>query len=225
MNPEEQLLRLVGEHWESIQERLDDEQLDLLLTRLRELADAPDVTRVVRRALQGVRLALLALPLDHPVRLALDTTRLVGTTPGPAAVLRARGVLVGIADPVSAPDTAQIIAGVRRRLLAAPSFSDRAVRARCAQDAPPPELIRLDDPVLGARYPAFQFEGGAGGTGGPIDVVRQVNRLLLADVDPWGAADWWLSGNAWLGGPPASLIGELPDEALSGAARALVEGD
>lgn len=50
--------------------------------------------------------------------------------------------------------------------------------------------------------------------------------MLLADADPWGAADWWLSGNAWLGGgPPAALLGIRPDRELVGAAVALVEGD
>ncbi|WP_344031565.1 hypothetical protein [Streptomyces luteireticuli] len=52
-----------------------------------------------------------------------------------------------------------------------------------------------------------------------------MNQLLLAHVDPWGAADWWLSGNAWLGGPPVSFLGVLPDEALAGVARALVDGE
>lgn len=88
--------------------------------------------------------------------------------------------------------------------------------------AAPPELIRFADPRGGERYPEFQFPEGCGS---PYEVVIQVNRLLLADIDPWGAAAWWLSGNTWLGGTPAALLGRLPDRELVGAAAALVEGD
>ncbi|MEU7154963.1 hypothetical protein [Streptomyces chrestomyceticus] len=134
------------------------------------------------------------------------------------------GGLMEPADiPASGPDTAAIIAEVQRRLLTAPSLSADEVRERCSDGSPPRELIRLDDPRRGTRYPAFQFALGPGGP--PIPVVRQVNRVLLADIDPWGAADWWLSGNRWLGGPPVSCLGVLPDEALAGAAHALAEGD
>ncbi|MER6996708.1 hypothetical protein [Streptomyces sp. NPDC000410] len=243
-NPEDRahrLLELIGEHRESIRACLNDEQHELLVTRVRALADAPEGVMAIRRALRGVEFALRPLPLEHPVRLAVDTgVRLTEGAAGAHTAVQARELLVRLTEPAPGPaatpdphpdqdagrntadvTTDVIVATVQRRLLAAPSLSPQEVRARCADD-PPPELIRLDDPVRGDRYPAFQFTGRAGG---PIAVVRQVNRLLLADVDPWGAADWWLSGNLWLGGPPASLLGEVPDEVLSGAARALVEGD
>ncbi|MBL1108706.1 hypothetical protein JK361_29670 [Streptomyces sp. 5-8] len=109
----------------------------------------------------------------------------------------------------------------RYRLLGEPALSADEARARCG-GAPPPELIRLRDPRDGDRYPRFQFEP-AGGT--PHGVVLEVNRLLLADIDPWGAAAWWFSGNTWLGGTPASLLGRLPDHRLVGAARELAEGE
>ncbi|MCC3767463.1 hypothetical protein [Streptomyces sp. UNOC14_S4] len=128
-----------------------------------------------------------------------------------------------MAVPEPDPVAAAIVATVQRRLLRAPSLSAEEARDRCAGGPPPRELIRLDDPVRGTRYPAFQFALGPGGA--PIPVVRQVNRTLLAHIDPWGAADWWLSGNTWLGGPPVSFLGVLPDEALAGVARALVDGD
>lgn len=79
----EPLLALIGEHRESIRAALDDEQQALLLTRLTALAEAPpDDTMAVRRALQGVRLALRPLPFEHPVRAALDGVRLVAAPPG-----------------------------------------------------------------------------------------------------------------------------------------------
>ena len=37
--------------------------------------------------------------------------------------------------------------------------------------------------------------------------LRILLRLLDADDDPFGVADWWLGRNAWLEGVPADLIG------------------
>ncbi|MCL7375940.1 hypothetical protein [Streptomyces sp. 35G-GA-8] len=223
MNSEE-LLGLIGEHRDSIRESLDDEQHELLLARVRALADtAQDNNRAVARALQGVRLALLQLPYDHPVQQALDSVRLVGASAGSPTVLVARELLTRLAGaPSLSPETAAIVAAVRRRLLRTPSLSAEEARARFAGAAPPLEVIRLADPERGDRYPDFQFPAD---DGTPHGVVLQVNRILLAETDPWGAADWWLSGNTWLGGPPASLLGALPDQQLVGAAAALVEGD
>ncbi|GHG98076.1 hypothetical protein [Streptomyces rubradiris] len=86
-------------------------------------------------------------------------------------------------------------------------------------DAPAAGLIRLRDPDDGFRYPRFQFKPG---TAEPLPVVRRINVLLCADRDPWGAADWWLGGNRWLGGVPAELLGVVPDDALERAAAELV---
>ncbi|GGR74478.1 MULTISPECIES: hypothetical protein [Streptomyces] len=86
-------------------------------------------------------------------------------------------------------------------------------------DDPAAGLIRLRDPDDGFRYPRFQFRPG---TAEPLPVVRRINVLLRADRDPWGAADWWLGGNRWLGGVPAELLGVVPDDALERAAAELV---
>jgi hypothetical protein len=222
----QRLLALIGEHRDSIREAMDDEQHRLLLTRLTALAGTPpDDDRAVRRALQGVRLALLPLALDHPVREEMDSPRLVAAPPGPSAVAGARELMTWLAPPSPAPEpTPGPAAGTdagQDELLRAPALSAAEARARCG-GAPPAELIRLADPRDGDRYPEFQF-GAAGGS--PYDVVLEVNRLLLADIDPWGAATWWLSGNTWLGGTPARLLGRLPDHRLVGAATALVEGE
>ncbi|MEV5983124.1 hypothetical protein [Streptomyces sp. NPDC052114] len=222
MSAQRHLLDLVAEHRDTIRAHLGEQPHALLLARVRALAEtAPDDNRAVRRALQGVRLALLPLPFDHPVRLAVDSERLAGPPVGPAAVGEARKLLARLAGP---PDTSvtttEIVETSRRALLTAPSLSEGEARARC-DGAVPSELIRLPDPERGPRYPDFQFVRD----GRPYAVVLRVNRTLLADIDPWGAAAWWLGGNTWLGGPPASFVGELPDEELCGAARALVEGD
>ncbi|CAM5700529.1 hypothetical protein [Streptomyces aurantiogriseus] len=123
------------------------------------------------------------------------------------------------ADPVAA-----VLAAARRRLLAVPSRA-AAPAGSPGAGASPADVIVLgdpEDPGAGLRSPEFQFDPD---TGRPLDVVVRINRILLADRDPWGAADWWLGGNAWLGGAPASLIGRVPDERLADAALALVEED
>lgn len=216
----QRLLGLVAEHHDTVRAALDDAQYTLLVGRLTALAEAePADDRAVARALQGVRLALLPLPLDHPVRRALDSVRLVGAPAGPRAVVAARELADLLAGPPPAPEPG--VNGARAELLRTPALSTDQARARCG-GTPPPELIRLPAPGDGDRYPDFQF--GADG-GRPHGVVLEVNRVLLAEIDPWGAASWWLGGNSWLGGTPAALLGRLPDHELLGAATALVEGE
>ncbi|RJQ55069.1 MAG: hypothetical protein C4521_03125 [Actinobacteria bacterium] len=55
-------------------------------------------------------------------------------------------------------------------------------------------------------YPAFQFDADRGRI---RPEVARINRLLGAGSDPWGAASWWISPNAMLGGKaPKELIGD-----------------
>ncbi|MFF4586709.1 hypothetical protein [Streptomyces sp. NPDC001388] len=121
----------------------------------------------------------------------------------------------------SAPSVADLVAAARRRLLAAPS-REAAAGGSPAAGAGPADVIVLADPQAGRRSPDFQFDPD---TGRPLDIVVRINRILLADRDPWGAADWWLGGNSWLGGAPAALLGRVPDDRLADAALALVEED
>ncbi|MFB6533894.1 hypothetical protein ACFCY8_29560 [Streptomyces noursei] len=51
-------------------------------------------------------------------------------------------------------------------------------------------------------------------------MVVEINRLPCADVDPWGAADWWLGSNVWLDARPARKLGTGADDALRSATRA-----
>ncbi|MFJ9351893.1 hypothetical protein [Streptomyces sp. NPDC101237] len=78
-------------------------------------------------------------------------------------------------------------------------------------------LIRLTDGQDTAHVPAFQLDPV---TGDPYPVVVEINRMLSADEDPWGAADWWLGSNVWLNAAPARLLGTGADDALLSAARA-----
>jgi hypothetical protein len=79
------------------------------------------------------------------------------------------------------------------------------------------DLILLTDADDVERIPAFQLDPESGT---PYAVVVEINRLLSADVDPWGAADWWLASNVWLDAAPARLLGTGVDDALRSAAQA-----
>ncbi|MCF6523836.1 hypothetical protein [Streptomyces sp. JJ36] len=121
------------------------------------------------------------------------------------------------------PMVGPVFGPVRRRLLAAPALS-RAEVLRQGGDPGDRRLITLSDAHGRRVLPAFQFEAGPL----PWRVVLEVNALLGAGTDPWGAADWWLSGHAWWDAAPAGLLGRGRDEELRQAARALCgpdEGD
>lgn len=118
-------------------------------------------------------------------------------------------------DPVSA----EIARAVQQRLLTAPARGPERLTGAAAEDPAGAGLIRLSDPERGDRYPDFQFDPD---TGEPRPVVQRINRMLLSDQDPWGAADWWLGGNTWLRDAPAALVGRVPDARLTEAAAALM---
>ncbi|GAA2136555.1 hypothetical protein GCM10009760_16170 [Kitasatospora kazusensis] len=220
----ERLLGLIREHRDGIRAQLGEEGYAVLLSRLEALAAAAD-DRARRKALQGVRRALTALEFDHPVRAALESARLVAAPPAPVDAAAAYELLAWLSAPApeAGPEAAPAPAETRpdHLRLGARTLSAQEARDRCG-GPPPPELIRVPDARADDRYPQFQFtaDGGA-----PYEVVLEVNRLLLADIDPWGAGAWWLGDNSWLGAAPASLLGHLPDHRLVGAATQLVEGE
>ncbi|HEU5030427.1 MAG TPA: hypothetical protein VFV01_36330, partial [Spirillospora sp.] len=146
------------------------------------------------------------LPRSHPVRRALSSVRLAGArSTAWDATPRALAAIALAADLALADREAEAA------LLAVPMVSWREARDRDPGPGGAP-LIRLGPD--GA--PAFQFDAA----GRPVPVVLEINRLLGADTDPWGAADWWLGANAWLAGVPAALLGDVDDRVLVLAARA-----
>jgi hypothetical protein len=75
----------------------------------------------------------------------------------------------------------------------------------------------------GERFaPTFQF---AGEEGGVASGVAEVNRLLDASEDPWGAASWWLTPHAALHAIPADALRVGEGEIVLAAARAAGELD
>ncbi|MBY8839966.1 hypothetical protein [Streptomyces sp. SP2-10] len=222
----EELLGLLRTHWTTVVTGLDDDDLVRLSGALRELRDetaardAPAVARAMRR----LKRTLSALPADHPVSQALGGHRYDTATRELPGLTTIDAVIDVLGTPPPAP--ADLLRTARRRLLAVPALSEseHAVLTEAGQEPSggpdaPAGLIRLRDPDRGLCYPRFQFRPG---TAEPLPVVRRINVLLRADRDPWGAADWWLGGNRWLGGVPAELLGVLPDDALERAAAELV---
>jgi len=113
-----------------------------------------------------------------------------------------------------------VLGPVRDRLLAEPALdAEDLLQHGGAPFAP--DLIRLRGEGGRVRLPRFQFSEDTL----PWPVVLEVNALLSADRDPWGAADWWLSANAWLGTSPASLLGTGRDHQLADTARFLMESE
>ncbi len=69
-------------------------------------------------------------------------------------------------------------------------------------------------------YPAFQIDAARQEI---YPEVSKVNQLFDAYSDPWGAASWWVSDNARLGGRPIDLIGTAESPSVLRAAEALLE--
>ncbi|MFI1851763.1 hypothetical protein [Streptomyces sp. NPDC020480] len=218
------LMELLRRYLPEIRASLTAAQFARFQDSVRRLAEVGDDGRAMRLALREVRLCLLPLPRENELRRRLDQFRSAGAAP--AAVLPDAAqldelirLLESVDWPTLDPASAEIARGVRRRLLTAPARGPEELTGATAEDPARAGLIRLTDPELGDRYPDFQFDPD---TGEPHPVVQRINRLLLSDQDPWGAADWWLAGNSWLRDTPAALVGRVPDALLTEAAAALV---
>lgn len=188
------------------------------------LRAAGDDTRAVRAALREMRLALRPLPRENELRRKLDQFRSGGAAPSAvlpdadrlADLIR---LLQSVDWPTLDPASAEIARAVRDRLLTTPARGPEQLTGAAAENPAGAGLIRLSDPERGDRYPDFQFDPD---TGEPRPVVQRINRMLMSDQDPWGAADWWLGGNTWLRDAPAALVGQVPDARLTEAAAALL---
>lgn len=209
----EDALRALRDHWDDVVARLGARRAQKLRELAGELGGPGHKAAVTRMA----DLLVEDLPPDHPVRRALAEGYLLAPSVVDWADLQVSLSALPLRLPEAAPGGyGPVMAGVLARLLSAPALSEHEVRRRGADPADP-GLIRLDRPDGSGQWPAFQFQP----EDGLLPVVRAVNDLLGAHSDPVGAADWWLSRNAWLNGQPSSLIGIVPDDHLVRAARAL----
>ncbi|WP_329049322.1 hypothetical protein OG873_07755 [Streptomyces violaceus] len=176
------------------------------LSRLRAGADASDPPAVLAAA----QTLLDALPPDESARLQQHGgtgrfTHQPQSEPYEGYAAADLCMLVLDGNPMVGP----VLGPVRERLLSAPStpWSEGA----------DPRLIALSGTDGRRRLPLFQFEAGAM----PWRIVLEVNSVLRAATDPWGAADWWLSRTTWWDGTCAALLGRGRDAELLGAAREL----
>jgi hypothetical protein len=215
--------------WDDVIARLAGEQRLTLADLMAEVLAGEDDIRG-EAALDIMSLLSQVLPPGHPVRRAFAAEgEGGGERLAPAAVpwdaalaaLRPRAaqlqILVG-AGPGPGSRVDRIRQGIEAWLLSAPALDPPEVRRR-GGDPQDPGLIRLDQPGAGVRFPAFQF----GADGQPRPVVAIINRLLNAEDDPWGVADWWLGVSAWVGAAPADVLGQVDDQLLIEAARAVSE--
>jgi hypothetical protein len=216
----EDAIAALPEYWEDVVTRLGTAKSEELRGSIAAMGGPDHMAAVARIA----DLMVEGLPPEHPIRRALLEGELFASAtldwPAVTEALRGRaeGLLVGEQHPgeQTIHPGEQIIRHVASRLLGAPALTEEEVRRRGADPADP-GLIRLDRPDGGAQWPAFQFAPGSG----PWSVVREVNYLLDAAAYPLGAADWWLSRNGWLDDQPSLLIGQVPDDRLIRAARAI----
>lgn len=204
------MIDALAHDWDSVMALCDDATRRELRALVVDLADAPDDDSRTRASQQIADRLIRALPPTHPVvRLGNRLT----STPTSPLTLRQLSMMVRMRVVDQAPWSAE------DRILTTDWETARELRSR-GVDPDLPEIIRLDRPDGSYAVPSFQFTD----TGYPRDVVLRINRVLRAYADPWGAADWWLSGNVWLHDTPIALLDRPGEERLLAAASAAVEG-
>jgi hypothetical protein len=201
------------EHWDDVISRLGPakgEEVRGLIGRL----GGPDHKGAVNRIAD---ILVGELPREHPVRRALSQGYLFAPPVVDWASITLALQDVAVVRPFDSdpPPVQQVLHNIIERLLSGPAFTEEEV-TRHGADPADPDLIWLNRPDGSRQWPKFQF-----GPDGPLPVVRTINRLLGVAADPAGVADWWLSRNGWLDGRPSQLLGEVPDELLVSAARAV----
>ena len=219
-------VRALLDHWDDLSGQLSADTLRYLFDLLARFGhvrpeEAAEAAAEIGRLLDKV------LPHDGPVRRALDADA-DGERGGTATAMEdwlelASASLQRVEHfdlaAAAAPSPDEVTFWTNRWLLAEAALSKDDLRAR-GQDPDDRELLRLDRDGGGEQWPAFQFSPN----GAPFPLVRAINRILDADDDPWGVADWWLGHNQWLDGVPARMIGQVADDLMVDAARAVDPG-
>ncbi|MCI2416178.1 hypothetical protein MOQ72_01975 [Saccharopolyspora sp. K220] len=203
---QQRMLDVLTAEWDDVADQLDPESFTRLVVLVAELQDTSDSETSALIAEDIASLLGDVLPVTHPVRRALAEPESRFQRP----MVDWQQVSTGLRDRL----TSSAPRANLDRLRAVDSLDAHQVEA-AGGDPADPDLIRLPSDTGPDRWPAFQFDAA----GAPRELVRTVNRQLHADADPWGAADWWLGPNEWLGGVPAELIGRVEDAVLIEAAR------
>lgn len=216
-------LVVLAEQWGDIRNRLSPAEFDEVHALVDEFTREGDRVASEELAEEIADLLRDRLPADHPFLAALRAREeRLAPDPGPARRAAELDAWLRLAEPLRVRISGRVVPTAREVereaeawLLDAPALEAEELRTY-GLDPADPDLIRLDRPNGEGRWPAFQF----GPDGSPLRIVREINRILDAADDPFGAADWWLGDNGMLGGVPADLIGQRPDEELIAAARA-----
>jgi hypothetical protein len=207
MAVEDAVVGVLGEYWEDVWTTLDARLRGELATLVDELNQRIGRDGADLLAGRVEKIIESALPAGHPAREVLERAReMEDETAG------SWGQLPGVPNALSAHVVRQ---EARDWLLESSMLTAEQVRAG-GEDPDRRFLIKLPARDGQQRLPAFQF----GPDGRALDVVLDVNKRLDSDGDPWGVADWWLGGNAWLNATPVDLIGH-DDYRVRDAAAAL----
>ena len=157
---------------------------DELYAELRDAADAETASRLLDRLIDHVADNVTSGDRALALRRFADDAATVSRLPGAIAAYlgaEARGPITGAAEAYDPQRAADELAG---ELLASPAYTPEDLLRR-GVDAGHRWLIRLRRADGRYQLPAFQF-----GPDGARPLVLQVNELIGADEDPWGAADW-----------------------------------
>jgi len=156
--------------------------------------------------------AMTGQPDDHPVWEALlaTGTRREGSPSLPLTVAAIQlRFAIEIDNATEAPEPESVENAAEERIMLAPMTDS---------DSHQPSLLVI--PHDGGRLaPAFQFSD----IGELLDHVAEINRLLDAAHEPWGAASWWLSPHPTLHGIPADLIRHDDPATVKAAAAAAAD--
>lgn len=199
--------------------RLERKRFDKAVTKLKQASRSASPEDAVIDQVVEILEALPAVsghawPIAAAIRSAAAFDRTVNTLSGdPTDVI------------VDLSREAIVLAGARRRVFDETMYEVHAVaRLLGSRSVNPSQFVnarRRRGELIGLlhanRYlfPAFQLDEERGEV---RPLVREVNRLLDAASDPWGAASWWFSPNSRLrGGRPADLIDSKSDDVLLAA--------
>jgi hypothetical protein len=209
----EDALHEVEQSWEDIEPLLT-------VRELRQLAYFGSSSDDTLKPVQIFDLVSTALPPDHPAWAALDhqggdpvgdgadgETRRHEHEVGPqVALVWARWCIRKANAALSNPEI-----DLEER---ADQLVDAATRDIVSQSIVAPVADSLHEVAViwlqidGQQiFPRFQFRYDGNQPIGIHDVVRQLYEQLGGPDDPLGAISWWLTPNAWLGVPPAELLG------------------
>jgi hypothetical protein len=216
----EDALGVIQQSWADIEPLLTVGQL----RQLSYVASSPEDVRPI----QVFDVVSAALPLAHPAWAAMDRPRDEPLTQdgGVEERIHEREQGESIAKAWAQLCIAKANTALRSSDIELEENADRLVEAAIRDIvsdsivAPVADSIR-ETAIIHLRidgqdaYPRFQFANEGDSPAGTHDVVRGLYEQLGGSDDPLGATSWWLTPNAWIGAPPAELLGLGRDDEIN----------